>query len=175
MAELPEGWRLPSILTALTQFAQIGPLLLIFCRVFQPNETNYVKIIYYLFLIGSISCICLAFTWNKTVPVLNEQRSLFLYLFNFTLSILGKRKIKDLKSITIFKSIVFLVFSKSPLLLNNQMASRLSPSCRSYRITTRKSTSYRTTLANRCPHSYPACSLSSRVTIDMATVCRRRH
>jgi hypothetical protein len=49
---------------------------------------NDVKIIYAVFTVGAASCLALAFLWNKTVRVDTEKRSIYLYIFNFTLSLL---------------------------------------------------------------------------------------
>ena len=86
--ELPEGWRLPSILTAISQVSQIGPFIFLLLKFCWPKKFDNVKIIYFVFFIGATSCLLLAIFWNKTVKIRNENRSLYLYIFNFTLSLL---------------------------------------------------------------------------------------
>ena len=88
--ELPEGWQLPSILNVLSVVAQLGSLLFSVGRYFFPNQFTYVRAIYVIFLIGQFSCLFLAFSWNWTAVVFGERRSIYLYIFNFSLSLLGK-------------------------------------------------------------------------------------
>ena len=86
---LPEGWRLPAILTVTSQIAQIGPFLYFTGKLVFPNHFGNVKTIYFIFLIGAISCLLLSFYWDETMIIRNEKRSIYLYIFNFTLSLLG--------------------------------------------------------------------------------------
>lgn len=86
---LPEGWRLPAILTVTSQLAQIGPFLFFAGKVLFPNHFGNVKTIYFIFFVGAASCLLLCFFWDRTFIVMNESRSILLYLFNFTLSLLG--------------------------------------------------------------------------------------
>ena len=93
--ELPEGWRLPSILTAISQLAQFVPFFFLFGRLYFPKKFTYVRAIYFIFAIGAVSCVCLSLLWNKTIAIGHEKRSLYLYIFNFSLSFLGNiRKLK---------------------------------------------------------------------------------
>ncbi len=89
VAELPEGWKIPSIMTLTTQIGQIGPIIFVGLRWISPKKVTYTRGIYTIFMIGLISCIALAFTWNKTHVIFKEKRSVYLYIFNFTLSLLG--------------------------------------------------------------------------------------
>lgn len=86
--ELPEGWRLPSILNLISVFAQLGPLSFSVGRYFFPKQFTFVRAIYSVFLVGLLSCLFLAMFWNKTEVVMHERRSIYLYIFNFTLSLL---------------------------------------------------------------------------------------
>ncbi|RNA09134.1 riboflavin transporter 2-like [Brachionus plicatilis] len=86
--DLPEGWRLPSILSAISQFAQIGPFVYLLIRYFFPTKIDNVKVIYLILITGAVSCLLLAFFWNKTVLIHEEKRSIYLYIFHFTLSLL---------------------------------------------------------------------------------------
>jgi hypothetical protein len=87
--ELPEGWRLPSILGAIIQLSQIGSLFFLIYKCFYPNKVSLVGIIYGLFFIGSLSCILLIFLWNKTVKFGDNDRSIGLYILTFSLGLLG--------------------------------------------------------------------------------------
>jgi hypothetical protein len=71
---LPEGWRLPAILTVTSQLAQIGPFLYFTGKMVFPNRFgNNVKTIYFIFLIGAVSCLLLSLYWNETIFILNEK------------------------------------------------------------------------------------------------------
>lgn len=88
--ELPEGWRLPSILNLISVLAQLGPLSFSVGRYLFPTKFTFVRAIYFIFGIGLLSCLFLALFWNKTEMVMHERRSIYLYIFNFTLSLLGR-------------------------------------------------------------------------------------
>lgn len=88
--ELPEGWRLPSILSAISQFAQLGPFMFLICKLFCAQKIENVKTIYIIFSIGACACFSLALFWNRSVVIFNEKRSIYLYIFNFGLSLLGR-------------------------------------------------------------------------------------
>lgn len=87
--ELPEGWRLPSILSAISQIAQLGPFIFLFFKLFCAKKIDNVKTIYIIFTIGALACFSLSLFWNRSVVIFNERRSVYLYLFNFGLSLLG--------------------------------------------------------------------------------------
>lgn len=86
--QLPERWRLPSILTLISQIGQIGPLIFIIGRRIFPNKFTNANAIIIVLFVGAISCFCLAIFWRKTLFVLNEYRSVYLYLFSLSLSLL---------------------------------------------------------------------------------------
>lgn len=90
VAELPEGWRLPSILSASTQIAQIGPVIYLLGRRVAPKAFSYVNVIYVILGIGALSCFLLSFFWNKTAFVFGEEHSVGLIVLNFSLALLGK-------------------------------------------------------------------------------------
>ena len=101
--QLTEGWRLPSILTAISQIAQIGPFLYMSFKLIFPNKFKLVRVIYCILSIGAISCLLLSLFWNKTAVVLHEKRSIYLYIFNFSLSLLGIYVIFNHLSLTYLK------------------------------------------------------------------------
>lgn len=86
--ELPERWRLPSILTLISQIGQIGPLIFIIGRRIFPNKFTNANAITIVLFVGALSCFCLAVFWRKTLFVFNEYRSVYLYLFSLSLSLL---------------------------------------------------------------------------------------
>lgn len=92
--ELPEKWRLPSILSASTQIAQLGPLSFVAGNYFFPNQFTFTRAIYVILTIGSLSCLLLSFFWKKTVFLLGENRSIGLIFLNFSLGILGNNNNK---------------------------------------------------------------------------------
>lgn len=94
---LPEGWRLPSVLTAVTQIAQIGPFIYLLGKWFYPKQFGHIRVIYCILTVGVLSCLFLSLYWNKTEYILHENRSIYLYVFNFSLSLLGNIGLKLIK------------------------------------------------------------------------------
>ncbi|RNA09135.1 solute carrier family riboflavin member 3-A [Brachionus plicatilis] len=88
VAELPEGWRLPSILSASTQIAQIAPFTYLIGRRFAPKVFTYVNVIYVILSIGALSCFLLSFFWNKTAVIFSQKHSIGLIVLNFCLALL---------------------------------------------------------------------------------------
>jgi len=86
---LPEGWRLPSILSAISQLALLVPLMISIFKIRFKKNFNYVKLIYIILILGAVSCLYLAALWSKTKNLADEKRSVYLYFFNFILSLLG--------------------------------------------------------------------------------------
>jgi riboflavin transporter 2 len=87
--ELPEGWRLPSILGVLIQFSQTAAFLFVIFRFYYGERASLATVIYVILAIGVLSCLPLAYLWQKTAQVGAERRSIALYFFTFTLGILG--------------------------------------------------------------------------------------
>ncbi len=81
--DLPEGWRVPSTISALTQFAQLVPLFYLLAKWIWPNKITHQKFIYVLMVINLITCFFLSFFWNKTLSIANEKRSFGLYFLSF--------------------------------------------------------------------------------------------
>ena len=88
--ELPEGWKIPSILNVIIQLGQVGALTFVILRRFFPKQVTYTRAIFVVLFIGLTSCILLAFFWNKTAYVGSEKRSIALYILIFAFSLLGK-------------------------------------------------------------------------------------
>ncbi len=97
---LPEGWALPSMIGAVAQFGQIGPVLLYIlkCQMFSccPGRFENIRakrlsdriIIYGLFVIGLVSIAAIALFWDRTVLVFNKPRSIPFFVGVFFLAIL---------------------------------------------------------------------------------------
>uniref|UniRef100_A0A3Q0S0D3 Riboflavin transporter n=1 Tax=Amphilophus citrinellus TaxID=61819 RepID=A0A3Q0S0D3_AMPCI len=63
---LPEGWELPSYLTVIIQLANVGPLLVTLMHKLNPGCLKENIVIYSILSIGVLSCILLAFFWDRT-------------------------------------------------------------------------------------------------------------
>ena len=87
--DLPERWRLPSILTLAMQVAQIGPLIFLIMKFACPKRISYTITIYSILIIGIISCFLLYFFWHITVSINGQERIIPLYSLTFTLGLLG--------------------------------------------------------------------------------------
>ena len=97
---LPEGWALPSVIGAVAQFGQIGPIILYFikCQMFSccPGRFLVIKkkrvsdriIIYTLFAIGIVAMAATALFWDKTSWIFEKKRSMPFLTCVFFLAIL---------------------------------------------------------------------------------------
>ncbi|CAH2286296.1 riboflavin transporter 2-like [Pelobates cultripes] len=83
----PEGWELPSYLTLLIQFANIGPLVVTLIHKFRPGYLREAPIIFVLLGVGVLACLLLAFLWQKTSLVGGTHRSTALLVLIFCLSL----------------------------------------------------------------------------------------
>uniref|UniRef100_A0A8C5PKJ4 Riboflavin transporter n=1 Tax=Leptobrachium leishanense TaxID=445787 RepID=A0A8C5PKJ4_9ANUR len=83
----PEGWELPSYLTLLIQFANIGPLVVTLIHRFQPGYLREASVIFVLLGVGVLACLLLAFLWQRTSWVGGSQRSTALLGLIFCLSL----------------------------------------------------------------------------------------
>ncbi|XP_030076528.1 riboflavin transporter 2 [Microcaecilia unicolor] len=84
--DVPEGWHLPSYLTLLIQFANLGPLFVMLLHQFQPARLNETAIIYTIISIGVLACLLLAFFWRETTIVGGAPHSTALLVLIFFLS-----------------------------------------------------------------------------------------
>lgn len=81
---------MPSILTVIAQFAQLGPILLYpLLKWAFPRLLTNKRVIYAKLVIEIVSMILLGFFWNKTVNIFNENKSIGLYIINFLFSFFG--------------------------------------------------------------------------------------
>ncbi|KAE8600039.1 hypothetical protein XENTR_v10017445 [Xenopus tropicalis] len=83
----PEGWELPSYLTLLIQFANIGPLAVTLTHKFQPKRLNEGLVIYLLLVVGALTCLLLTFLWNETSWIGGSRRSTALLALIFCLAL----------------------------------------------------------------------------------------
>jgi hypothetical protein len=101
LQKLPEGWKIPAMIGAVSQLAQIGPILLLFLKCkclscFDGPRVDKLKrkqvpdriIVYALFLIGLTAGSTLALFWDQTAHVFGKERSMVFFACVFSLAIL---------------------------------------------------------------------------------------
>ncbi|XP_077410840.1 solute carrier family 52, riboflavin transporter, member 3-A [Vanacampus margaritifer] len=84
---LPEGWDLPSYLTVIIQMANLGPLLITLMHKVRPGRLNERTVIYALLCVGVLSCVLLAFFWDRTSVVAGASHSTAFFIITFFLSL----------------------------------------------------------------------------------------
>lgn len=84
---LPEGWELPSYLTVIIQLANLGPLLVTLMHKLCPGRLKERYVIYSILSIGVLSCILLAFFWDRTTIVAGASHSTAFFIITFFLSL----------------------------------------------------------------------------------------
>nr|XP_061802721.1 solute carrier family 52, riboflavin transporter, member 3-A-like [Nerophis lumbriciformis] len=84
---LPEGWELPSYLTVIIQTANLGPLLITLMHKARPGLLNERAVIYTVLSVGVLSCILLAFFWDRTSVVAGASHSTAFFVITFFLSL----------------------------------------------------------------------------------------
>ncbi|XP_077371360.1 solute carrier family 52, riboflavin transporter, member 3-A [Festucalex cinctus] len=84
---LPEGWDLPSYLTVIIQMANLGPLLITLTHKVGPGRLNERAVIYALLSVGVLSCVLLAFFWDRTSVVAGAPHSTAFFIITFFLSL----------------------------------------------------------------------------------------
>lgn len=84
---LPEGWDLPSYLTVIIQLANVGPLLVTLMHKLYPGCLKEHIVIYSILSIGVLSCILLAFFWDRTTIFIGASRSTAFFIMTFFLSL----------------------------------------------------------------------------------------
>ncbi|KAJ1076794.1 hypothetical protein K5549_010112 [Capra hircus] len=87
VAELPEGWYLPSYLTVIIQLANIGPLLVTLLHHFRPGCLSEVAVVFTVLGVGTIACTLFAFLWNVTSWVLGSRHSIAFLVLTFFLAL----------------------------------------------------------------------------------------
>uniref|UniRef100_A0A3P9M5E5 Riboflavin transporter n=1 Tax=Oryzias latipes TaxID=8090 RepID=A0A3P9M5E5_ORYLA len=84
---LPEAWELPSYLTVIIQLANLGPLLVTIMHKQCPGRLNERFVIYFILSIGVVSCVLLAFFWERTTIVAGAPHSTAFFIITFFLSL----------------------------------------------------------------------------------------
>ncbi|CAG5956550.1 unnamed protein product [Menidia menidia] len=84
--QVPEGWFLPSYLSALIQMANVGPLLVTLTHRFRPSALNEAAVIYLIIGLGAVASFLLGFFWKEAVPVGGVPRSVALFVLTFFLA-----------------------------------------------------------------------------------------
>ena len=84
--EVAEGWALSSQLTLFIQAANVGPILYIIGYKFKL--CNEVSATHAQMFVGVISCLVVIFLWKSTMLILGEDRSVYLLVSAFGLSLL---------------------------------------------------------------------------------------
>ncbi|XP_073185978.1 riboflavin transporter 2-like isoform X2 [Lepidochelys kempii] len=85
--QVPEGWYLPSYLTVLIQFANVGPLFVTLMHHLQPGQLSEAGILYTIISLGALACVLLAFFWQETSVVGGAAHSTALLILLFFLSL----------------------------------------------------------------------------------------
>ncbi|XP_061163407.1 riboflavin transporter 2-like [Saccostrea echinata] len=75
---LPEGWKLVSYISIITQIANIGPLFVTLMRTKAPGRLSDTVVVYVILGIGCIACLLLAFFWDSTSHIAGVERSTWL-------------------------------------------------------------------------------------------------
>ncbi|XP_078086660.1 solute carrier family 52, riboflavin transporter, member 2 [Mustelus asterias] len=83
---LPEGWNLPAYLTVLIALSNVGPLSVTLAHKFFPGLLNDRCVIYAIQVLGVISSIALALSWDRTVQIGEEQHSVAFLTLAFVLA-----------------------------------------------------------------------------------------
>lgn len=82
----PESWNLASGLVLTIQLGNIIPFAYVLLGKFITYKHTETPVIYSILVVGCISSVLLGFFWNDTVEFWDKERSLFLYMFTFSLA-----------------------------------------------------------------------------------------
>ncbi|XP_067871850.1 riboflavin transporter 2 [Heterodontus francisci] len=85
--EIPEGWYLPSYLTIIIQFANLGPLFVTLMHKFLPRKLNELGVIYAIVCLGIVASFLLPFFWKVTTVFAGALHSTALLVLAFFLSL----------------------------------------------------------------------------------------
>ncbi|XP_067824851.1 riboflavin transporter 2 [Heptranchias perlo] len=85
--EVPEGWYLPSYLTIIIQFANVGPLFVTLMHTFLPSKLNESGTIYAIVCLGIVASFLLAFFWKVTSVIAGALHGTGLLILAFFLSL----------------------------------------------------------------------------------------
>ncbi|CAL4111521.1 unnamed protein product [Meganyctiphanes norvegica] len=95
VANLPEGWNLPSYLSVIIQIANLGPLAYTLASTLNPS-LRPAKVIYAVLIVGCISSLLLPLLWQETTVIAGTQHSTAL------LALVGLLSLVDCTSSVLF-------------------------------------------------------------------------
>lgn len=95
VANLPEGWNLPSFLSVIIQIANLGPLAYTLASTLNPN-LRPAKVIYVVLFVGVIASLLLPLLWQETTVIAGTKHSTAL------LSLVGLLSLVDCTSSVLF-------------------------------------------------------------------------
>ncbi|CAC5382971.1 SLC52A3 [Mytilus coruscus] len=84
---LPEGWKLPSYFSIITQMANIGPLFISVLYIVYKKYIWERFAVYSVLCTGASSCFLLSFFWKETTVIAGELHSTALLVLHFFLSL----------------------------------------------------------------------------------------
>ena len=82
----PESWNLASGLVLTIQLGNIIPFAYVLLGKIVTYKHTENPVIYSILAVGCISSILLGFFWSETIEIWGERRSLYLYIFTFSLA-----------------------------------------------------------------------------------------
>lgn len=84
---LPEGWKLASYITVITQLANVGILVYSLLRHYISSDRLEVLSIHVIYTIGTIALILLIFFWDHVSIVGESKHSVVFFVLTFFLAI----------------------------------------------------------------------------------------
>ncbi|CAC5419047.1 SLC52A3 [Mytilus coruscus] len=84
---LPEGWKLPSYFSIITQIANIGPIFITVIYIVSKKYTWERVAVYAVLCTGAASCFLLSFFWKETTVIAGDLHSTALLVLHFFLSL----------------------------------------------------------------------------------------
>ncbi|VDI56807.1 riboflavin transporter 2 [Mytilus galloprovincialis] len=84
---LPEGWKLPSYLSIITQMANIGPIFITVMYIVSKKHMWERVAVYTVLCTGAASCLFLSFFWKETTVIAGDLHSTALLVLHFFLSL----------------------------------------------------------------------------------------
>lgn len=85
----PEGWNLPSYIVILTQSGNVASLIYVIYEKWSTVKCDDVNLIYVTLGIGCLAAILMAFYYQSTIYLADEQRSIPLFIFTAMFAIVG--------------------------------------------------------------------------------------
>nr|CAB3266298.1 solute carrier family 52, riboflavin transporter, member 3-B [Phallusia mammillata] len=105
VSQAPESWGLPAYLTVISQFGNLGPLIVMIMQIWFSKYYNQNAMIYSITSIGTLGCLLLCFFWNSTAYIGGVEHSVALFALWFVLSFVDcSSSVTFLPFITIFPS-----------------------------------------------------------------------